>query len=158
MQRFPAVSTLFILRQLAALLDRGHDVTVYARERLDHDVEHEEVALYGLLERTRYVAELPRLDSIEWDGAAALFGSDGHDVVNVQMGPVARSFLFAREAFAAPLVVTFHGHDFSAYPRLAAPTAIGRSSRSPTQSPTTASTPAAGCSGSAARRTSWRSM
>jgi colanic acid/amylovoran biosynthesis glycosyltransferase len=39
------------------------------------------------------------------------------DVLHAHFGPVANSFRFARAFCAAPLVVTFHGYDFSAVPR-----------------------------------------
>ena len=39
------------------------------------------------------------------------------DVLHAHFGPVGNSFRFARDFCAAPLVVTFHGYDFSAVPR-----------------------------------------
>ena len=116
--RFPGISTTFILRQLAALLDRGHEVTVYARTGGDSGLEHEEVRAYGLKERTTYIADAPPLDAISWDRSPEFFERGQHDVLDAQMGQTARDFLFAREACRAPFVATFHGFDFSAYPRL----------------------------------------
>ena len=40
-----------------------------------------------------------------------------YDVLHAHFGPVANSFRFARTVWNAPLVVTFHGYDFSQYPR-----------------------------------------
>jgi colanic acid/amylovoran biosynthesis glycosyltransferase len=39
------------------------------------------------------------------------------DVLHAHFGPVANSFRFAKELFRAPLIVSFHGYDFSAVPR-----------------------------------------
>lgn len=106
---------MFVIRQLVALLERGHEVSVYAREPPeDLTVVHPEVAQYDLLGRTVYVGEGPSLDSLESYGTA--FRKGAHDVVHVQFGHTARHFLFVREAVRAPLVVTFRGYDFSGYP------------------------------------------
>jgi len=39
------------------------------------------------------------------------------DVAHVHFGPIANSFRFVRELWNAPLVVSFHGYDFTAVPR-----------------------------------------
>jgi colanic acid/amylovoran biosynthesis glycosyltransferase len=55
-----------------------------------------------------------------WSGAyrlAALLNHTGFDVLHAHFGPVASSFCFARELFEAPLVVSFHGYDFTTIPR-----------------------------------------
>ncbi len=43
--------------------------------------------------------------------------SGGYDVLHAHFGPVGNSFRFARELWQAPLVVSFHGYDFSTVPR-----------------------------------------
>ncbi len=54
--RFPVVSETFILRQVAGLLDLGHQVDVYSDTGGEAGgLEHPEVAKYGLLERTTYM-------------------------------------------------------------------------------------------------------
>jgi len=54
--RFPVVSETFILRQVASLLDLGHEVDVYSDTGGEEDaLEHPEVAKYRLLERTSYM-------------------------------------------------------------------------------------------------------
>jgi colanic acid/amylovoran biosynthesis glycosyltransferase len=40
-----------------------------------------------------------------------------YDVLHAHFGPVGNSFRFARELWNAPLVVSFHGYDFSTVPR-----------------------------------------
>ena len=39
------------------------------------------------------------------------------DVLHAHFGPVGNSFRFARELWDAPLIVSFHGYDFSTVPR-----------------------------------------
>ena len=39
------------------------------------------------------------------------------DVLHAHFGPVGNCFRFARELWRAPLVVSFHGYDFSTQPR-----------------------------------------
>jgi colanic acid/amylovoran biosynthesis glycosyltransferase len=41
----------------------------------------------------------------------------GYDVVHAHFGPVGGSFRFVRELWRAPLVVSFHGYDFTTLPR-----------------------------------------
>jgi colanic acid/amylovoran biosynthesis glycosyltransferase len=41
----------------------------------------------------------------------------GYDVLHAHFGPVGKSFCFARELWDAPMVVSFHGHDFTTLPR-----------------------------------------
>ena len=51
---FPSLSETFILNQITGLLDRGHQVDVYARDCDDHAVVHADVERYGLREHTSY--------------------------------------------------------------------------------------------------------
>jgi colanic acid/amylovoran biosynthesis glycosyltransferase len=60
--------------------------------------------------RALSLSALYRLDRL-----SALRG--GYDVLHAHFGPVGESFLFARELWRAPLVVSFHGHDFTTLPR-----------------------------------------
>lgn len=57
--RFPNLSETFILSQITGLLDRGHDVDIYA-DPSDDARAHEEVERYGLLARTHYSLRMPR--------------------------------------------------------------------------------------------------
>jgi colanic acid/amylovoran biosynthesis glycosyltransferase len=55
LDQFPALSETFILRQIIGLLDRGHEVDIYAyRPRNDPGV-HTDVERYNLLKRTYYM-------------------------------------------------------------------------------------------------------
>jgi colanic acid/amylovoran biosynthesis glycosyltransferase len=51
---FPSLSQTFILNQITGLLDRGHDVTIYARIHRNYPVMHADVEKYHLLDRTFY--------------------------------------------------------------------------------------------------------
>ncbi len=44
-----------------------------------------------------------------------------YDLVHCHFGPVGLRYRFAAEHWRVPLVVSFYGHDFSGYPRLAGP-------------------------------------
>jgi colanic acid/amylovoran biosynthesis glycosyltransferase len=52
--RFPALSQTFVINQVTGLIDRGHDVTVFARGEEPAEVMHADVERYGLRERTRH--------------------------------------------------------------------------------------------------------
>jgi colanic acid/amylovoran biosynthesis glycosyltransferase len=51
---FPSLSQTFVLNQITGLLDRGHDVTIYARSPGVDPVVHADVERYGLLDCTSY--------------------------------------------------------------------------------------------------------
>lgn len=52
---FPALSETFVLRQVVGLIDRGHDVTVFADRPRPEPLTHPEFERYRLAERTRYL-------------------------------------------------------------------------------------------------------
>lgn len=52
---FPALSETFVLRQVIGLLDRGHEVTVFADRRRAEPMMHADFERYRLRERTRYL-------------------------------------------------------------------------------------------------------
>ena len=52
--KFPSLSQTFILNQITGLLDRGHDVTIYAKIHRDEPFIHADVEKYHLLDRTFY--------------------------------------------------------------------------------------------------------
>jgi colanic acid/amylovoran biosynthesis glycosyltransferase len=55
---FPRISETWILAQVTGLMDRGHEVDIYARRPSSETLIHEGVAAYNLLRRT-YVYDLP---------------------------------------------------------------------------------------------------
>lgn len=56
---FPSMSERFVLRQIAGMLERGHQVEIAAQYAEESPVMHEEVQRYGLLSRTRYLPSVP---------------------------------------------------------------------------------------------------
>lgn len=51
---FPKLSETFILNQAVGLLEKGHEVKIFATERPDEDIKHEIVDQYDLQEKTTY--------------------------------------------------------------------------------------------------------
>jgi len=56
MSTFPALSETFILNQITGLIDRGHDVDIYAERPSSNRKAHPDVEKYDLLKRTYYFA------------------------------------------------------------------------------------------------------
>ncbi|HHP7246002.1 MAG TPA: glycosyltransferase [Elainellaceae cyanobacterium] len=57
--QFPILSETFILNQITGLLQRGHEVDIYADRPGDLDKLHDDVVTYKLLDRTTYLPEIP---------------------------------------------------------------------------------------------------
>jgi colanic acid/amylovoran biosynthesis glycosyltransferase len=55
--RFPLLSETFILNQITGLIDRGHEVDIYAQRRSNEPKIHEDVKKYHLMRRTSYYGE-----------------------------------------------------------------------------------------------------
>jgi colanic acid/amylovoran biosynthesis glycosyltransferase len=53
---FPSISQTFVLNQITGLLERGHQVDVYAHEIKAAELQHPDVQRYRLLERTHRLA------------------------------------------------------------------------------------------------------
>lgn len=54
---FPEISETFILRQVTGLLDRGHDVRIFAHTAASDGPAHEAVAMYDLRSRVRVLTD-----------------------------------------------------------------------------------------------------
>jgi colanic acid/amylovoran biosynthesis glycosyltransferase len=118
LDRFPMASETFISTGMAGLLGAGCDVTVLARRRPPADEPvHAEVRELGLRERTTYLDEALAPDALTPRSSVPL-APGGADVLHAHFGPNAQRFLFARAQADAPLVVSFHGHDLGADPRI----------------------------------------
>lgn len=52
--RFPVLSQTFVLNQITALIDAGHEVTIIAGAPEEPGPVHDDVERYGLMERVRY--------------------------------------------------------------------------------------------------------
>lgn len=57
---FPLVSETFILNQITGLIDRGHDVDIYAARPANSEIVHADVERYHLMERTQYFRDMPQ--------------------------------------------------------------------------------------------------
>ncbi len=116
LDRFPVVSETFVTTGAAGLVDAGCDVALVARRRSGESLVHAEVEALDLFARTTFIeGELP-LDGLE-PLVRTPFEPGRYDVLHAHFGSNARHYLFARKQAEAPLVVSFHGHDFSADPR-----------------------------------------
>jgi len=58
--KFPTITETFILHQITGLIDRGHDVTIFAMHKQSPEKQHFDVLKYKLLERTVYLDECPK--------------------------------------------------------------------------------------------------
>lgn len=57
---FPSLSQTFILNQITGIIDRGHEVDIFAWSPGDNPKIHEDVIRYNLQERTFYFPRLPK--------------------------------------------------------------------------------------------------
>jgi colanic acid/amylovoran biosynthesis glycosyltransferase len=133
---FPELSETFILRQIVGLLERGHDVRIFAREARARGADHPDVVRHGLMQRTRVLGgdapaargsagragmrtlveclrpELARAAG-GWGALvrtlAALRGEASFDVVHCHYGVTGLRYGVAARLWGAPLVVSFYG-------------------------------------------------
>ena len=61
---FPRLSETFILNQITGLIERGHEVDIYANRKGNEPKMHEDVEKYNLLSRTTYYGEAIPADKI----------------------------------------------------------------------------------------------
>lgn len=60
-EKFPALTETFILNQVIGLIERGHEVTIYAHEQCQETSKvHPDVIKYNLLKYTLYTENIPR--------------------------------------------------------------------------------------------------
>lgn len=57
--KFPVLSETFVINQITGLIDRGHEVHIYGGQTEDKKY-HPDVEKYKLIERTRYLPEIPK--------------------------------------------------------------------------------------------------
>ena len=57
---FPSLSQTFVLNQITGLIDRGHDVDIFAKVARNDGKIHEDVNKYNLLEHTIYQKSIPK--------------------------------------------------------------------------------------------------
>jgi colanic acid/amylovoran/stewartan biosynthesis glycosyltransferase WcaL/AmsK/CpsK len=71
-QAFPVLSEAPFLNQITGLVERGHQVDIYADQSQPDVPAHPDVARLGLVDRTRYPAVLPRSGRARWAAAIQL--------------------------------------------------------------------------------------
>jgi colanic acid/amylovoran biosynthesis glycosyltransferase len=69
-----------------------------------------------VLNHSRYGYQAASLSSL-YRLARLCARGKSYDVLHAHFGPVGNSFRFARSLFGAPMVITFHGYDFSRWPQ-----------------------------------------
>lgn len=70
---FPSLSQTFVLNQIVDLIERGHEVDIYAEIRGDSHKIHPDVEKYHLLERTYYQPQVPADHAQRLRNGAVLF-------------------------------------------------------------------------------------
>ncbi|MCD4669853.1 MAG: glycosyltransferase [Actinomycetia bacterium] len=58
--KFPLLSQTFVLNQITGLIDRGHEVDIYAASSVNNSTVHSDIEKYHLLEHTYYRSSIPR--------------------------------------------------------------------------------------------------
>lgn len=111
LSEFPAVSETFVLDHITGLIDRGHDVEIYAFRPGTGGDFHSDVTRYGLIERTRYRPSLPRNYALRLLKAIGLFLVYGWR----RPMPLIRSLSLRRFGREAARLILFH----AAVPHLA---------------------------------------
>ncbi len=106
---FPTVSETFVLSQVTGLLDRGHEVRIYATRSGRPAAIHDEILSYRLMDLVRYSAWLP--------------GHHPHRLV-VALPIVAKELVRRRAGGARILSAARLGHSFSPLELLADATAF----------------------------------
>lgn len=138
---FPTVSQTFVIRQCTALLDRGHEVTIFARPPPSAEPVQDEVRRYGLQQRTvnwrrpgslrglaaaasprwpGLFAEEPGLPLDLWERPLAAFAAGQlprFDAVLAHFGPqgLLADWLRRLGVLQGPIATVFHGFDVSGF-------------------------------------------
>ncbi len=99
---FPQLSEPFVLDQAVGLIDRGHEVCIYAKSG-NQEKMHAKVTSYRLLEKT-YYNELPP-DIASFDLILCQFGPRGLEFMEIKK----------RLKLKAKLVTYFRGYDITEY-------------------------------------------
>jgi colanic acid/amylovoran/stewartan biosynthesis glycosyltransferase WcaL/AmsK/CpsK len=59
LNEFPTLSQPFVLNQITGMIDLGHEVDIYATHRFQTEKCHRQIDSYGLLEKTRFLGDVP---------------------------------------------------------------------------------------------------
>ena len=98
---FPVWTETFIIRQITGLIDRGHEVDIYAIGRRTAKDTHSDIERYRLLERTTYLNAASRSFIVRIFKAIGLLCSP-HVSFKPQVWPrIIRSLEFRNQRFGA---------------------------------------------------------
>lgn len=119
--RFPAPSETFLLNWITGLIDRGHAVDIYSREKASDLPVQPDVASYALRRRVTVLpglskGELGKLAEKRYDIVQACFGTSGLKVLQLR-----KEF----GLFQGRLVTSFHGFDATRYVEKNGPAVYG---------------------------------
>jgi len=97
---FPLLPEIYVVNQLIGLIDRGHEVYIYAN-RKGQSIVHPAVEKYNLLKRA-YYKELPR-------------DIHTYDIIICQFGPLGKNFVKIKKQLGlkAKIITCFRGYDIS---------------------------------------------
>ncbi len=118
--RFPLLSETFILNQIVGLINRGHEVDIYAYQPGDTSKVHPDVEKYCLLNRTYYFVD-PKLSADYFlrvlKGLVQLLAKESYDIIHCQFGPLGPKAMLLRRigVLRGKLVTSFRGFDISRY-------------------------------------------
>jgi colanic acid/amylovoran biosynthesis glycosyltransferase len=141
---FPRYSETFIINQVSALLDQGHDVTVFSHGKVENPAEHDILDRHNMEENVVYVNKIKNYTQGIEEYLDSLFRPQSHsdildairrgkqgpdrlavkkiadklehfDVFHAHFGPIARRWDFLSELYEqVPFVATYYGYDVTA--------------------------------------------
>ncbi|MEX0686317.1 MAG: glycosyltransferase [Balneolales bacterium] len=82
--KFPVISETFVINQIAALLEQGYDIDIYATCKGKLTVVQPEVEKYGLLNKTRFKPGVPNNHLIRFLKAFKLFLTNKPDLKTIK--------------------------------------------------------------------------
>jgi len=103
--KFPKLSETFVLDQITALIDRGHQVHIYATEVSNEKKIHEKVIRYNLMSNLTLLKKKP------------LSGISNYDIILCQFGVTGLTALKLKDIglITGKIITIFHGFDISNY-------------------------------------------
>lgn len=142
---FPTYSETFIINQVAALLDRGHKVTIFSKGKPEMPADHEILDQFGMEQKINYVEPIgdyrsgikqylrtvsgPQslsdiIDAIQHGTRGpsrlaaqnALNKAEDFDIFHAHFGPIARCWDFISDLPQnVPFVATYYGYDVTKF-------------------------------------------
>lgn len=100
---FPSISQTFVLNQITGLIDRQHDVQIFALSEKKYDKNHDDVINYDLLKKTTYFPKIPG------DRLSRLAKGIWYSICHFPKHPISilkafNIFNYGKSAFSLPLI------------------------------------------------------